>query len=161
MTTLRVDRITDGRHAIVDFTRDWKLDALRRDLTINAMSLTLDGTLYDYFNGQKHLAERRVVFVGNTKERIEEDYLRILRYFRFYGRITPEVDHHDGETLRVIQETTQGLKGVSVERVWVEVRRILPGNHAPHLIRLMYKLGVADAIGTFKFRCDIVCSYLN
>ena len=150
MTTLRVDRITDGRHAIVDFTRDWKLDALRRDLTINAMSLTLDGTLYDYFNGQRHLAEKRVVFVGNTKERIEEDYLRILRYFRFYGRITPEVDHHDGETLCVIQETTQGLKGVSVERVWVEVRRILPGNHAPHLIGMMYKLGVADAIGTFN-----------
>ena len=87
MTTLRVDRITDGRHAVVDFTKDWKLDALRRDLTINAMGLTLDGTLYDYFNGLEHLEEKRVQFVGDATMRIQEDYLRILRYFRFYGRI--------------------------------------------------------------------------
>ena len=82
ITTLRIDRITDGRHAVVEFTNDWKLDAERRDLTINAMSLTLDGTLYDYFEGQHHLAERRVVFVGDARSRIKEDYLRILRYFR-------------------------------------------------------------------------------
>ncbi len=87
MTTLRVDKVTDGRHAVVDFTKDWKLDALRRDLTINAMGLTLDGTLYDYFDGLKHLEERRIQFVGEAQDRIREDYLRILRYFRFYGRI--------------------------------------------------------------------------
>lgn len=82
ITTLRVDRQTDGRHATVDFTSDWRIDANRRDLTINAMSLGLDGSLYDYFNGQQHLAERRVEFVGDAKLRIREDYLRILRYFR-------------------------------------------------------------------------------
>ncbi len=87
VTTLRVDRVTDGRHAVVDFTKDWRLDALRRDLTINAMGLTLDGTLYDYFDGLKHLEQRRVQFVGEARDRIQEDYLRILRYFRFYGRI--------------------------------------------------------------------------
>ena len=82
ITTLRVDKNTDGRHAEVEFTKDWKVDANRRDLTINAMSLSLDGTLFDYFNGQQHIANRRVEFVGSAKLRIEEDYLRILRYFR-------------------------------------------------------------------------------
>lgn len=82
ITTLRVDRQTDGRRAVVDFTTDWQVDANRRDLTINAMSLALDGSLYDYFNGQQHLAEGRVEFVGDAKTRIREDYLRILRYFR-------------------------------------------------------------------------------
>ena len=76
ITTLRIDSETDGRHAKVDFTKDWRLDALRRDLTINAMSLELDGTLYDYFDGQRHLAEQRVVFVGDARTRIREDYLR-------------------------------------------------------------------------------------
>ena len=147
VTTLRIDRITDGRHAIVDFTKDWKQDALRRDLTFNAMSLSLDGTLYDYFDGQKHLAEKRVVFVGDAKTRIMEDYLRILRYFRFYGRIVSDVDQHDVTTLRTIRETAEGLRGVSVERVWMEVRRILIGNHAPHLVEVMYEQNVANCIG--------------
>ena len=82
ITTLRIDRVTDGRHAIVEYTNDWKIDSERRDLTINSMSLGIDGTLYDYFEGQRHLAERKVRFVGDARTRIREDYLRILRYFR-------------------------------------------------------------------------------
>ena len=82
ITTLRVDHLTDGRHAIVEFTSDWKIDAERRDLTINAMSLNFDGVLYDYFDGQRHLAEHKICFVGDSRSRIKEDYLRILRYFR-------------------------------------------------------------------------------
>ena len=168
ITTLRIDRETDGRHATVDFTKDWRLDALRRDLTINAMSLELDGTLYDYFDGQRHLAERKVAFVGDAHSRIREDYLRcgtgrfvlkrvcimisvycrILRYFRFYGRIVPAAENHDPATLDAIRETAGGLRGVSVERVWVEMGKILTGNHAPHLVRVMYQLGVAENIGT-------------
>ena len=147
MTTLRIDRITDGRHAVVDFTKDWRLDAQRRDLTINAMSLSLDGTLFDYYDGQKHLAEKRIKFVGEAKTRIEEDFLRILRYFRFYGRIAPTTEDHDIATLQTIRETADGLRGVSVERVWMEVKRILIGNHAPHLMKLMYDLNVANSIG--------------
>lgn len=112
------------------------------------MSLSLDGTLYDYFNGQKHLAEKKIKFVGDAKTRIEEDFLRILRYFRFYGRIVPDVNGHDVSTLETIRKTAEGLRGVSVERVWMEVRRILVGNHAPHLMKLMYDLKVADSIGT-------------
>ena len=85
ITTLRIDRETDGRHAVVDFTTDWVVDAERRDLIINAMSLGFDGTLYDYFDGEHHLKEKKVLFVGDPMKRIKEDYLRILRYFRFYG----------------------------------------------------------------------------
>lgn len=81
-TTLRIDLVTDGRHAEVSFTKNWELDAGRRDLTINAMFLGLDGTVYDYFEGSKDLEERRVTFVGDADTRIKEDYLRILRYFR-------------------------------------------------------------------------------
>ena len=82
ITTLRIDNVTDGRHALVQFTSDWVKDAERRDLTINAMSLGFDGVLYDYFDGQRHLAEKKILFVGDAVSRIQEDYLRILRYFR-------------------------------------------------------------------------------
>lgn len=82
VTTLRIDVVTNGRHAEVQFTTDWMLDALRRDLTINSMFLDLDGNVYDYFYGYDDLKKRRVAFVGNAATRIQEDYLRILRYFR-------------------------------------------------------------------------------
>lgn len=80
ITTLRIDVLTNGRHAQVEFTKDWKLDANRRDLTINSMFLDLDGKLYDYFYGYEDLQKKRVVFVGDANMRIREDYLRILRY---------------------------------------------------------------------------------
>lgn len=82
VTTLRIDVVTDGRHAEVQFTTDWLLDALRRDLTINSMFLGLDGSVYDYFFGYEDLQNRRIRFVGDAVTRIQEDYLRILRYFR-------------------------------------------------------------------------------
>lgn len=147
ITTLRVDQETDGRHAVVDFTTDWRLDAERRDLTINAMSLDLRGNLYDYFEGQKHLAERRIVFVGNPVTRIKEDYLRILRYFRFYGRLVKEGGHHEPENMQAIQTLAPGLRNISVERIWMEMSRILTGGLAPHLVRVMYETGVAENIG--------------
>lgn len=150
VTTLRLDRVTDGRHAEVEFTKDWREDAERRDLTINAMSLDLQGNLYDYFDGEKHLAEKRVVFVGDARKRIREDFLRILRYFRFYGRIVPSPELHDAATLDAIREAADGLRQISVERVWVEVGQILQGNHAPHLLRTMYSLQVARHIGGIR-----------
>ena len=132
---------------MVDFVKDWKIDASRRDLTINAMSLSLDGQLYDYFDGERHLAEKKIVFVGDTRTRIMEDYLRILRYFRFYGRIALSADMHDTDTLEAIRELGEGLKGISVERVWSEFQKILLGNHSPSLVVLMHHLGVARHIG--------------
>ena len=146
ITTLRLDRVTDGRHAVVEFTKDWREDAERRDLTINAMSLEFDGTLYDYFDGQKHLSEKKIMFVGDARRRIREDFLRILRYFRFYGRIAPSPDLHYPDTLEAIRETAQGLQQVSAERVWLEMKKILPGKQCPHLLRTMYSLDVARHI---------------
>lgn len=150
VTTLRVDVETDGRHAKVQYTNDWKLDAERRDLTINAMSLELNGTLYDYFNGRQDLKEHCVKFVGEPRSRIQEDYLRILRYFRFYGRIATYPDQHKEKTLAVIKETAKGLKMISVERIWIELVGILTGNHAPSLLQHIYNLGVADNIGKLR-----------
>ncbi|XP_037377907.1 CCA tRNA nucleotidyltransferase 1, mitochondrial [Talpa occidentalis] len=147
ITTLRIDVATDGRHAEVAFTTDWQKDAERRDLTINSMFLGFDGTLYDYFNGHEDLRNKKVRFVGRARQRIEEDYLRILRYFRFYGRIVDRPGDHDPETLEAIAENAKGLAGISGERIWVELKKILVGNHVSHLIRLIYDLGVAPHIG--------------
>ncbi|MGH0172424.1 UNVERIFIED_CONTAM: hypothetical protein FKN15_069698 [Acipenser sinensis] len=145
--TLRVDVVTDGRHAEVEFTTDWEKDAERRDLTINSMFLGLDGTLYDYFNGFEDLQNRKMRFVGSAAERIQEDYLRILRYFRFYGRIAEESGDHEPETLEAIKENSKGLAAISGERIWMELKKTLIGNHAAHLVSLMYDLDVAQYIG--------------
>ena len=147
VTTLRTDTETDGRHAKVTFTHDWRVDAERRDLTINAMSLGLDGDLYDYFGGREDLTNRIVRFVGNPRLRIEEDYLRILRYFRFYGKIAEQPDKHDQATLEIIRDTAEGLRRIAVERVWVEVAKILTGNYAASLLQLMDELTVSKCIG--------------
>ena len=83
ITTLRKDIETDGRHAVVKFTENWRTDAGRRDFTFNTMSATPDGMVYDYYNGIQDLADRVIRFVGRVQERIDEDRLRVLRYFRF------------------------------------------------------------------------------
>ncbi|ROL50757.1 CCA tRNA nucleotidyltransferase 1, mitochondrial [Anabarilius grahami] len=147
VTTLRVDVQTDGRHAEVEFTTDWQKDAERRDLTINSMFLGLDGTLYDYFQGYKDLKNRKVRFVGSASLRIQEDYLRILRYFRFYGRVAAEPGQHEPETLEAIRENAKGLAVISGERIWVELKKMLVGNHAGHLLELVYELGLAQYTG--------------
>lgn len=93
-------------------------------------------------------------FVGHAKQRIQEDYLRILRYFRFYGRIVDKPGDHDPETLEAIAENAKGLAGISGERIWVELKKILVGNHVNHLIHLIYDLDVAPYI--VKNRNDLV-----
>jgi tRNA nucleotidyltransferase (CCA-adding enzyme) len=125
ITTLRVDKITDGRHAEVEFVQDWKLDASRRDLTINAMFLDLKGALHDYFGGAADLEQSRVLFVGDAEARIQEDYLRMLRYFRVYARYGHK-SQHDPQTLGAIRDNIQGLAQISGERIWTELKRILP-----------------------------------
>ncbi|XP_067907591.1 CCA tRNA nucleotidyltransferase 1, mitochondrial [Heterodontus francisci] len=147
ITTLRVDVVTDGRHADVRFTTDWQADAQRRDLTINAMFLDLDGTLYDYFNGYEDLKNKKVRFVGDPSQRIQEDYLRIMRYFRFYGKIAKESGDHDPKTLKSIKQHAKGMAWISGERIWLELKKTLVGNHAAHLVSLMYELDVAQYIG--------------
>ena len=93
VTTLREDVETFGRHATVAFGRDWKRDVERRDFTLNALSVTRDGTIHDYVGGLADIAVRRVRFIGDPASRIAEDYLRILRFFRFhaaYGEGAPD-----------------------------------------------------------------------
>ncbi|XP_052868450.1 CCA tRNA nucleotidyltransferase 1, mitochondrial [Anopheles cruzii] len=147
ITTLRLDVVTDGRHAEVVHTTDWLLDANRRDLTINSMFLGFDGTLYDYFYGYEDLQRRRVAFVGDPDKRIKEDFLRILRYFRFYGRISEKANRHDDETLRIITNNADGLARISGERIWQEWKKILTGNFGTELTVTMIKCGLAPHCG--------------
>lgn len=103
--------------------------------------------MYDYFNGAEDLKNKKVRFVGDPVQRIQEDYLRILRYFRFYGRICDEAGHHEEETLKAIQENVDGLRQISGERIWMELKKILAGKFADHLLLKMVELGLAPFIG--------------
>ncbi|XP_076463841.1 CCA tRNA nucleotidyltransferase 1, mitochondrial-like [Babylonia areolata] len=147
VTTLRIDVRTDGRHAEVEFTKDWQLDANRRDLTINAMFLDFDGTLIDYFNGKDDLDARRVRFVGSAEERIREDYLRILRYFRFFGRIAKDPDSYEQDVLDAIRSNVDGLAGIAGERLWTEVKKIVCGRFNGSIMQTMLALGIGPHIG--------------
>lgn len=145
VTTLRADKETDGRRAEVEFVRSWEEDAKRRDLTYNAMSMDFEGNLYDYHGGMDDLQDKVTRFVGDPEERIKEDYLRTLRYFRFQGRLdTPTFDR---ETMSAIANNTDGLKQLSVERVWMEMGKILGGSNIQQILSAMDKTGVLDAIG--------------
>lgn len=140
VTTLRRDVETDGRHARVAFTDDWQEDAARRDFTINAMSCTRAGQVFDYFGGQADLASGVVRFVGLPAQRIAEDYLRILRFFRFYaryGRVAPEAG-----VMAAIAAHADDVRGLSPERVWDELKKILTAPTLLGALQLMEKSGV-------------------
>lgn len=144
ITTLRRDVETDGRHAVVAFTEDWRLDASRRDFTINAMSMAREGSVFDYFDGTADLRAGRVRFVGAPAARIAEDYLRILRFFRFYARYARMLP--DADTLDALRGGIPGLAQLSVERVWMELRRILAAPEPDEAVGLMRELGVWAAV---------------
>lgn len=144
VTALRRDVATDGRHAEVEWTTDWREDAARRDFTINALSLAPDGALFDYFGGREDLAAGRVRFVGDAATRLAEDYLRALRFFRFqarYGRGEP-----DAAALAAIRAAVPGLARLSVERVWMELKRLIVDPGAVEALTLMDATGVLPAI---------------
>ena len=144
VTSLRRDVATDGRHAEVEWIGDWREDAARRDFTINAMSMGLDGVLHDYFGGMADLRAGCVRFVGVPGARLSEDYLRALRFFRFwarYGRGAP-----DGEAVSAIRDAVPGLARLSVERVWMEIKRLLQAPEPSDALRLMERTGVLGAV---------------
>ena len=143
VTTLRRDVATDGRRATIAFADDFVEDAARRDFTINAMYEARDGTIHDYFDGQKHLAERRLAFVGDTRTRIREDYLRILRFFRFWAVLGFGVDAAD-ETL--ISEEAGGLSQVSQERITHELWLIAATTDPSVMVDSMRAHGVLERI---------------
>jgi poly(A) polymerase len=144
ITTLRRDVETDGRHARVAFTDDWRADAMRRDFTINAMSMARDGAVFDYFGGVADLRAGRLRFVGDPAARVAEDYLRILRYFRFFARFS--TGPADPAALAAIRAGVPGLATLSTERVWNELERILAVPDPRISISLMADLGVLGAV---------------
>ena len=124
LTTLRADQETDGRHAEVIFTEDWAGDAARRDFTINAIYLDGAGMIFDPCHGCDDLAHGILRFIGNAEDRIEEDYLRILRFFRFHARFAKT--EPDQETMAAITKFAPRLDQISGERQAMELARLLP-----------------------------------
>lgn len=144
VTTLRRDVATDGRHAVVAFSDDFDEDAARRDLTINAMSCDGEGRLFDPFGGEADLRAGRIRFVGDPATRIREDYLRILRFFRFYGRFGRPPP--DGPALAACRELAPGIDRLSGERVRQELLRLLETPGAVAALELMLATGVLARI---------------
>lgn len=140
VTTLRRDVATDGRHATVAFTDRWDEDAARRDFTINALYADAEGQIYDPVNGLPDLASGQVRFIGDARQRIAEDYLRLLRYFRFYARYARLPP--DTALLALLAETAPGLDRLSPERVWSELKRLLAGPTPVDSLRLMQQTGI-------------------
>ncbi|MCA3364664.1 MAG: CCA tRNA nucleotidyltransferase [Roseomonas sp.] len=155
VTALRRDVLTDGRHAEVAWTTDWQEDAARRDFTINAMSLGANGVLHDYFGGREDLARGVVRFVGDPVTRLAEDYLRLLRFFRFHARYGTGAP--DAAAVQAIRAAIPGLQRLSVERIWMEIKRILIATEPEPALRLMAELGVLPAILPEIAAPDIAC----
>ena len=144
ITTLREDVETFGRHAKVAFGRDWKRDAERRDFTINALSVARDGALYDYVGGLRDIDERRVRFIGDAASRIAEDYLRILRFFRFhaaYGEGAP-----DPEGVAAAVAGRAGLDQLSRERIRMELFKLFVARRAADALAIMTETGLLTQV---------------
>jgi tRNA nucleotidyltransferase/poly(A) polymerase len=140
VTTLRADIETDGRHAKVSFGRDWKADAERRDFTINALYAEADGEVIDHVGGLADLEARRLRFIGDPETRIREDFLRILRFFRFfawYGEGRPDADG-----LKACARLKDGLDRLSAERVWSELKKLLGAPDPSRALLWMRQAGV-------------------
>ena len=140
VTSLRRDVATDGRHAVVAYTREWDEDAARRDFTINALYASADGEVFDYNGGLEDLIAGRVRFVGDPASRIAEDYLRILRLFRFhawYGK-----GDMDAGGLRAAAAAKAGLRQLSGERIAAELLRLLECPNPAPVLRVMAASGI-------------------
>jgi poly(A) polymerase len=144
VTTLREDVETFGRHARVAFGRDWQRDAERRDFTMNALSLAADGTLFDYVGGLADIAARRVRFIGDPAQRIAEDYLRILRFFRFHAAYGEGAPNAAG--LAACIAARAGLEQLSRERVRAETLKLLLARHAVPTLAAMTETGLLEAV---------------
>lgn len=136
ITTLRKDIDCDGRYAQVQFTDDWREDAKRRDFTINALSADIDGNIYDYFDGINDLKQKKVRFIGDAKERISEDYLRILRFFRFSAYFSEYIDKLG---LEASKKYAGHLKDISGYRIRSEMCKIFFSSRAIEILRIMEK----------------------
>lgn len=144
ITTLRQDIETDGRHANISFTHSYEQDAKRRDFTINALYMDKDGKIYDYTGGQTDLKNGLVRFIGHAKTRVQEDYLRILRYFRFWGKLG--CGQTDAEALDACQAFADRLSQISNERKQHEMMIILSDRNCDKVLNLMHTHNVLPHI---------------
>ena len=144
ITSLRRDIETDGRRAVVAFTEDWDEDAQRRDFRLNAVYADADGTLYDPTGGGlEDAASGRVIFIGDADERLREDYLRILRFFRFNAWYGAEIDEAG---LAACARQKDGLKQIAAERIWKELKKLLGAPSPAAACKAMQQAGVLDII---------------
>jgi len=144
VTTLREDVETFGRHATVKFGSDWRRDAERRDFTMNALSLSADGTLHDYVGGLDDLKARHVRFIGDAATRIAEDYLRILRFFRFHAYYGD--GHPDAAGLHAAIVARAGLEQLSRERVRMELMKLMLAPRAVAALAVMAECGLLGQV---------------
>ena len=144
ITSLRADTETHGRHATVTFGTSWEEDAKRRDFTFNAIYADIDGNLYDPFNGIVDLDAKHVRFIGSPEKRIKEDYLRILRYFRFHARFGDE--DYDPKAHQAILENLDGFAKLSRERVRDEFLKLLQANDPTLALEMMDETGVLPLV---------------
>jgi poly(A) polymerase len=154
ITTLRVDVETFGRHARVAFAADWQADAERRDFTMNALYLDADGTLYDPTGGRADLEAGRIRFVGDPATRIAEDYLRVLRFFRFQAQLGREPA--DARALDACRDAAPKLAGLSAERIRVELLKLLAAPDPAPTVQLMRDLGIFAPILPEATRVDLL-----
>jgi poly(A) polymerase len=144
ITSLRRDISCDGRFATVQYTSDWEEDAKRRDFTINALSLSEDGVIYDYTQGLNDLSRQQIRFIGLAAQRIFEDYLRILRFFRFSAYY--DQGPIDQLALQACTEQAHNISQLSGERIRSELFKILLSNKAPAILQIMQQAGILDYI---------------
>ena len=141
ITTLRKDISTDGRYAKVEFSKDWKEDSLRRDFTINSIYADKDGNIFDPHNGKKDLENGNLKFIGNVEKRIQEDYLRILRYIRFFLNYSKQP--HNLETIRSLKKNIGAISKLSKDRLLDELKKFA-------------KISTLEKLSKDKFSLDII-----
>jgi poly(A) polymerase len=144
ITSLRKDVKTDGRRAQVEFTADWYEDAQRRDFTINALYCDGDGTFYDPVGGLADLKSGAIKFIGDPCARIREDYLRVLRFFRFFAWFGKGIP--DDGALSACRETAVQLRNISGERIWAELSRLLVAATPMETLKILSENGVSEAL---------------
>jgi len=144
ITSLREDVETDGRHAVVKFSTDWKKDASRRDFTINSIYSDIEGNLFDPFNGKEDLGKGLVKFIGKPEKRIQEDYLRIFRYLRFFLKYS--YHKHDPQIIRVIKKNLDGVSNLSKERLLDELKKYVKSHILTKLSKDKFSVELFEVI---------------
>lgn len=144
ITTLRTDDETDGRHAKVSFTKSWESDSKRRDFSMNALYMDSEGNIYDYHNGIEDIKNKRIKFIGNAEDRIKEDSLRILRYYRFMTKF--KNFNTDSSDIKAIKENIKLMRNLSIERIYSELTKIFSSENKWPIIELMNEHGISKSL---------------